>query len=44
MSSPASRDLRIYDRAANIADLYRLAAAVYGDFPAQAHRGKSADF
>ena len=44
MSSPASRDLRIYDRAANIADLYRLAATVYGDFPAQAHRGKSADF
>ena len=44
MSSPASRDLRIYDRAANIADLYRLAAVVYGDFPAQAHRGKSADF
>ena len=44
MSSPAPRDLRIYDRAANIADLYRLAAAVYGDFPAQAHRGKSADF
>lgn len=44
MSSPASRDLRIYDRAANIADLYRLAAVVYGDFPAQAHRGKSAAF
>ena len=44
MSSPVSRDLRIYDRAANIADLYRLAAAVYGDLPAQAHRGKSADF
>ena len=44
MSSPASRDLRIYDRAANIADLYRLAAVVYGDFPAQAHRGKSVDF
>ena len=44
MSSLAPRDLRIYDRAANIADLYRLAATVYGDFPAQAHRGKSADF
>ena len=44
MNSPASRDLRIYDRAENIADLYRLAAVVYGDCPAQAHRGKSADF
>jgi len=44
MSSPAARDLRIYDRAANIADLYRLAGEVYGNFPAQAHRGKNADF
>ena len=44
MSSPTSRDLRIYDRAANIADLYRLAGEVYGNFPAQAHRGKNADF
>ena len=44
MSSPASRDLRIYDRAVNIADLYRLAAEVYGALPAQAHRAKSADF
>jgi long-chain acyl-CoA synthetase len=44
MSSPAARDLRIYDRAANIADLYRLAGEVYGSFPAQAHRGKNADF
>ena len=42
MSSPASRDLRIYDRAANIADLYRLAAEVYGALPAQApsHAGQ----
>ena len=44
MSSPTARDLGIYDRAANIADLYRLAAEVYGAFPAQAHRVKSADF
>ena len=37
-------DQRIYDRAANIADLYRLAAEVYGGQPAQARREKSGEF
>ena len=31
-------DLRIYERAHSIADLYRLAAQSYGDLPAQARR------
>ena len=31
-------DLRIYERANSIADLYRLAAQSYGDLPAQARR------
>ena len=37
-------DQRIYDRAANIADLYRLAAEVYGGQPAQARREKGGEF
>ena len=37
-------DLRIYDRARSIADLYRLAAEAYGELPAQAWRERSADF
>jgi long-chain acyl-CoA synthetase len=37
-------DQRIYERATSIADLYRLAAEVYGDCPAQARREKTGDF
>ncbi len=37
-------DRHIYERARNIADLYRLAAEVYQDRPAQAHREKHGDF
>lgn len=37
-------DQRIYDRAANIADLYRLAGEVYADRPAQAWRTKEGKF
>ncbi len=37
-------DRHIYERARNIADLYRLAAEVYGDRPAQAYREKHGDF
>jgi len=37
-------DRRIYDRAQNLADLYRLAAAEYGDCPAVAWRTKSGDY
>ena len=37
-------DRHIYECARNIADLYRLAAEVYADRPAQAHRGKHDDF
>ena len=37
-------DERIYERATSIADLYRLAAEVYGECPAQARREKSGDF
>ena len=37
-------DRRIYDRAGSIADLYRLAAEVYADCPAQGHRERSGDF
>jgi long-chain acyl-CoA synthetase len=40
----APSDLRIYDRARNIADLYRLAAEAYGQLPAQARRERSGDF
>jgi long-chain acyl-CoA synthetase len=42
--SGAPSDLRIYDRACNIADLYRLAAEAYGELPAQARRERSGDF
>jgi long-chain acyl-CoA synthetase len=41
---PPPSDRHVYDRARHIADLYRLVAEVYGDRPAQAHRGKQADF
>ena len=44
MISATTSDQRIYDRARNIADLYRLAAEVYGSQPAQARRDKSGDF
>ena len=37
-------DERIYERATSIADLYRLAAEVYGECPAQARREKTGDF
>lgn len=37
-------DLRIYDRANHIADLYRLAAESYGQLPAQARRDRGGDF
>ena len=37
-------DLRIYERAHSIADLYRLAAQSYGDLPAQARRERGGDF
>ncbi len=45
MSDPVPLpDRHIYERAGNIADLYRLAAQVYGDRPAQAHREKHGEF
>ena len=37
-------DQRIYDRAKNIADLYRLAAHAYGERPVLAKHGSSGDF
>ena len=37
-------DLRIYERAHSIADLYRLAAQSYGDLPAQARRERGGEF
>jgi long-chain acyl-CoA synthetase len=37
-------DLRIYERANSIADLYRLAAQSYGDLPAQARRERGGEF
>jgi long-chain acyl-CoA synthetase len=43
-ANAAPADRHIYESARNIADLYRLAGEVYADRPAQAHRGKSADF
>lgn len=43
MAFPAG-DQRIYDRAKNIADLYYLAAEVYGTQPAQSRRDKSGEF
>lgn len=43
-ANAAPADRHIYQRARNIADLYRLAGEIYADRPAQAHRGKSADF
>lgn len=40
----AASDRHVYDRARNIADLYRLAAEVYAERPAQAHREKQGEF
>lgn len=40
----ASPDRHVYDRAKNMADLYRLVADVYGGHPAQAHREKGGEF
>ena len=37
-------DRRIYDRARNIADLYRLASEVYGDRPAAAEHGPDGSY
>jgi long-chain acyl-CoA synthetase len=37
-------DRRIYERARNLADLYRLAGEVYGDRPAVARRGPDGEF
>ena len=37
-------DRHIYERARNIADLYRLVAEVYGDRPAQARRERHGEF
>ena len=42
--SSEQNDRRIYDRARSIADLYRMAAEVYADCPAQGHRERSGDF
>lgn len=44
MSTPDNTDRRIYDRARNLADLYRLAAEEYGDRPVVAWRTKSGDY
>ncbi|MEX1045393.1 MAG: long-chain fatty acid--CoA ligase [Chthoniobacterales bacterium] len=44
MTPATNSDQRIYERARNMADLYRLAAEVYGDRPAQARRDKSGVF
>lgn len=41
--SSAPVDRRIYDRARNVAELYHLAAEVYGDCPAQGHRTKGGE-
>ena len=42
--TPRPTDQRIYDRAKNIADLYRLAAEVYPERPALARRNKEGVF
>ena len=44
MQSVRPYDQHIYDRATSIADLYRLAAEVYADQPAQARRDKAGEF
>ncbi|MBE2179645.1 MAG: long-chain fatty acid--CoA ligase [Chthoniobacterales bacterium] len=44
MASPQTTDRHIYDRAKNIADLYRLAGEVYAQQPAVATRAAGGDF
>lgn len=44
MASPHTTDRHIYNRAQNIADLYRLAGEVYADQPAVATRGGDGEF